>query len=463
MSSHREAPAISKDPVADSADLYAFRPADNQDTVVIVANYVPTEAPAGGPNFYEFGDDVLYEIHVDNDGDADSDVTWQFHFRTEVLNPKTFLYNTGPINHISDSTWNRRQSYSVRRLDEHGNVTWSADNLACPPCNIGPRSTPDYATLAGEAVHEFSRDFKIFAGQRKDGFFVDLGSVFDLADLRPFQELHLIPSPAAPGVDTLKTANVHTIAIQVPINSLTRDGFTPDPDDVNDPRSVLGIWTTASRRRVEVRHAEADTDEMGPWVQVSRLGHPLINEVVIPMGRKDYWNAEPVNGDSQFVSHYRHPEVATLLPILYPGNTFKNLAALNASHAPRADLEAILLTGIPSGIISGFQNYTGSTLADMLRLNLAIPPASSSKQNQYGILGGDLAGYPNGRRVFDDVVTIELRAIAGLTYPLVASYTPDGAAGAIYDLTGPAGGSSRYQSSFPYLGLPHDGFHTPSK
>ena len=458
MSSHREAPAISKDPVADSTDLYAFRSPDNPDTVTLIANYVPLEAPAGGPNFYEFGDDVLYEILVDNDADAEPDVVFQFRFHTVVNTPGTFLYNTGQVLHLNDATWNRRQFFSVRRLDEDGNVTWSADNLACPPVNVGPRSMPNYGDLAQAAIHVVNGDFKIFAGQRREAFFVDLGSIFDLGVLRPFEAAHLISTANADGVDTLKSSNVHTIAIQVPITSLTKDGFHPGSGDVEDARSVLGVWTRASRRRAIMRNDGGDVDEVGPWVQVSRLGNPLINEVVIAMGDKDQWNSIKPEDDSQFLKYYQHPQLSGLLPVLYPGKTFANLAAINTSFAVRADIVAILATGIPSGVIPHFQNSTGSTVADMLRLNVAIPPASSP--SPFGILGGDLAGFPNGRRVPDDVVTIELRALAGATYGLVASYTPDAAAGAIFDVAQPT--SDRSNPHFPYLADPLDGFTHPS-
>ena len=193
-------------------------------------------------------------------------------------------------------------------------------------------------------------------------------------------------------------------------------------------------------------------------MQVSRLAEPLINEVIIPLGKKDSWNAQKPNMDKQFVNYYLHPEVQGLLPVLYPG-VFPNLAAYTK---PRADLQAILLTGIPSGIIKGFQNYTGPTLADMIRLNVAIPP--SSNPSILGIIGGDLAGFPNGRRVFDDTVTIELRAIAGVTIPLVdPSYTPDAAAGEVSDFSPPAVPSGiTYLNSFPYLGTPYDGFSHPN-
>jgi hypothetical protein len=195
--------------------------------------------------------------------------------------------------------------------------------------------------------------------------------------------------------------------------------------------------------------------ESGPWVQVSRLGNPLFNEVIVPLGKKDRWNGSHPAGDWAYAANVKQPELAKLLPVLYPG-VFPNLAALKAD---RADLVAILLTGIPPGIVPGFQNYTGKTLADMLRLNVAVPPAK--KPNPLGLIGGDPAGFPNGRRVADDVVTIELRAIAGVTYPLVSpGYKPDGAASAVGEKLTP--GASRYQPAFPYLGTPHDGFHTPS-
>jgi hypothetical protein len=461
MSSHREAPAISQDPVADNADTYAFVSPDDPTTVTIITNYVPLEGPPGGPNFFEFGDDVLYSIFIDNDGDAFPDITFQFRFRTTYQNEDTFLYNTGPIGSLTDPNWNKRQLYSVHVIHSHQNENHERDglgdllgeNLACPPCNIGPRSTPDYDDLAAAAVHHIARDTTVFAGQRNDGFFVDLGAIFDLGDIRPIQNLHLIPTPAAPSVDPLKTLNIHTIAIKVPIWRLTKDGSVPsDPASL---KSVLGIWGGASRRKVQVRDGNG-TKQSGPWVQVSRLGNPLFNEVIVPIGDKDRWNAVDPIDDKDFAKYVKQPELAKLLPILYPG-AFPNLAAYKKD---RADLEAILLTGIPSGVVPGFQNFTTTKPSDMLRLNVAIPP-TTSKPNALGVVGGDLAGYPNGRRVFDDVVSIELKAVAGATIPLVdPSYTVDPAVGAVSSYLTP--GADRYQSTFPYLGTPHDGFDTPS-
>jgi Domain of unknown function (DUF4331) len=444
MSSHREAPEISKDPVADSTDVYAFVSPDRPDTVTLISNYIPLEDPAGGPNFFEFGDDVVYRLNVINDDDIDDDVAFEFRFKTVVTNPNTFLYNTGPITALDSASWNRRQSYSVSLVTEDGGRKVLGKGLACPPCNIGPRSTPDYASLAAAAVHDLGGGIKVFAGQRKEGFWVDLGSIFDLGTLRPFQHLHLIPSAAAVGVNAARGFNVHSIAIQVPISMLTADGSTPT--DPMAKQSVIGVYASASRRKAMIRDKVAS----GPFVQVSRLGNPLFNEVLVPMSRKDEWNKTEPRYDSAFAGYVQKPELAGLLPVLYPG-VFPKLAALTA---PRADLDAILLTGIPAGIVPGFQNYTGPIKADLLRLNVAIKP--SSAPNPLGIIGGDLAGFPNGRRVIDDVVTVELRAVAGATYPLVdPTYVPDGAAALVADGTAPPPG---FLDHFPYLGVPISGY-----
>ena len=461
MSSHREAPEISKDPVADSTDVYAFVSPDRPGTVTLIANYIPLEAPAGGPNFYEFGD-VRYEIHVDNDRDGQPDVTYRFSFTTELRNPDTFLYNTGPIDSLDSPNWNRRQFYSVDRVDGQGTATRLGAGLACPPCRIGPLSNPGYTKLVSQALHDLGGGITVFAGQRAEGFYVDLGSIFDLGNLRPFEQLHNqygrhIFSGPKPGVNATHAVNVHSIAIQVPTADLVRKGANGEAD----PRSVIGVWTTASRQRVQLWDADHGRSvSSGPFRQVSRLGNPLINEVIIALGDKDRWNTLPPADDKQFAHYYAHPGLAALLPSLYPG-VFPNLAALVKSGKARADLEAILLTGIPAGIIAGFQNNTGAVLSDMLRLNTAIPP--SAKPNILGLLGGDLAGFPNGRRVFDDVVTVELRAVAGLTFALVdKTYTPDKAAGAVTDGLDPSSLKNPYLNTFPYLGTPYSGFYNPS-
>jgi hypothetical protein len=449
MSSHREAPEISKDPVADSTDIYAFVSPDKPGSVTLIANYIPLEAPAGGPNFYEFGDDVLYEIHIDNNGDGQADISYQFRFNTTVRNPDTFLYNTGPIESLGSANWNRVQTYSVS-----GPSGTLGNGLACPPCNVGPLSTPDYAGLAAAAVHDLGGGISVFAGQRAEAFFVDLGAIFDLADLRPFANLHAtfgLPGiPKGPGVNATNHVNVHSIAIQVPISAVTRSGHP-----------TIGVWTTASRQRVTLWDADqGENVNSGPFRQVSRLGNPLINEVIIAMGDKDLWNSLPPAGDKQFAHYVTQPGLAGLLPVLYPG-VFPNLAALVKSGKPRADLEAILMTGIPPGIIKGFTNFTGPVVADMLRLNTSIPAAKNP--NMFGLLGGDPAGFPNGRRIADNVVAIELRAIAGVTYPLIdPKFKPDAAAGLLTDGLTAASVSASPLGQFPYLGVPYGGFNTPS-
>ncbi|WP_410791796.1 DUF4331 domain-containing protein [Kribbella sp. C-35] len=451
MSSHREAPEISKDPVADNTDVYAFVSPDKPDTVTLIANFIPFQNPYGGPNFYEFGDDVLYQIHISNSGSGKADISYQFRFRAEIRNKKTFLYNTGPITSIKDPAWNRPQYYSVTRV-EHGRSRVLARNLAAPPVNVGIRSTPDYAKLARQAIHTIGTNRKVFAGQRADGFFADLGSIFDLGTLRPFQMAHLIPSAAAMGVNGLQGSNVHTIALQVPIRDLTRDGKRPT--DVMDPQSVIGVYASASRRSSKILDdARGIPVWHGPHKQVSRLGNPLFNEVIVPMADKDKWNVLPPSGDKRFAAYVTKPELAGLLPVLYPG-VFPNLAAYKK---PRADLAAILLTGIPKGVVPGFQNYTGPVQADLLRLNVAVPPSKSP--NPLGLVAGDAAGFPNGRRVFDDVVTVELRAVAGLTIPLVdPSFKPDDATAAITD--GTSNTNADYLTWFPYLGTPAGGYQS---
>ena len=486
MSSHREAPEVSKDPVADSTDLYAFMSPDAAGTVTLIANYIPLESPDGGPNFYEFGDDVLYQIHIDNTGSGTADISYQFRFTTVNNIPTSFLYNDGPITALTPpsptSNWNRQQTYSLTRVDWHLNgepasVVVLGSGLLCPPCNIGPLSTPNYAALAGAAVHSVSQQMlsaKVFAGQRAEGFYVDLGAVFDLGDLRPFAGDHVGGLGAGlmngmPGVNSTADVNVHSLALQVPARQLTRSV----PTGPTDPAAVIGVWTTASRQRVRVEGGPTDVAarlDSGPWTQVSRLGNPLVNELIIGIGDKDRWNREPPLADgTQFLSYFARPLLATLLPGLYPG-VFPNLAAYNAVPSNvRADLEAILLTGIPGGLIPGFTNYNGTGVpADQLRLNTAIGAAKTP--NNLGLLGGDLAGFPNGRRVFDDVATIELRAVAGATLPLVApGFTADGAAGAVsFGLTTggtdlKAMGTERYLTSFPYLGNPYSGYSNPAK
>jgi hypothetical protein len=496
MSSHREAPQISKDPTADSTDLYAFISPDEPGTVTIIANYIPLEPPDGGPNFFEFSDDVLYTVNIDNNGDGRPDIVFEFVFETVNQIPSSFLYNDGPITALSGSgaaNWNRRQSYTLTRVDyanrwpqEVGRVVLGA-GLPVPPCNIGPLSTPNYGALASAAVVEAAAGgytAKTFAGQRADGFYVDLGAVFDLGDLRPFEEAHAMFGLSAtglmkamPGVNSLASSNVHSLALQVPVGQLTRDQSTPA--SATDPAAVIGVWTAAYRQKVVIRDDEGNAMHSGPWAQVSRLGNPLINELLIGIGEKDYWNTQLPFGDKKFLSNYTNPLLAQLIPVLYPGvfpnlaryNTVKGSYATNANGPDRVDLVAVLLTGIPSSVLPSAPTYSGTGVdADELRLNVAVP-ANNATPSNLGVLGGDVAGFPNGRRVFDDVATIELIAVAGATLGLVdKQFTPDAAAkpgtNVSFGLTSSATdttarGSVDFLSTFPYLGTPWSGMWTP--
>ena len=458
MSSHREAPEIAKDPVADGTDVYAFMHPTEEGQVVIIANFIPLQQPNGGPNFYEFADDVLYEIHVSNTNKCEKNVTYRFNFRTEVKG-NSFLYNNGVIESIDSPSFLRPQTYDVARVMNSGKRNQTAEQIngrfKVPPVNVGPRSTPNYPALANSAITTVGGR-KFFAGQRSDAFYVDLGSIFDLGTLRPFQNLHLLPMAAMDGINAVQSYNCHTIAIQVPVSDLVKGG-NPSQSP-KDRKNTIGVWATASRRKARIFNEKAAKYKgAGPVQQVSRLGNPLVNEVLIPMGQKDRWNSSPINEDSDYAGSVTQPELQSLLPFLYPG-VFPNLAAYTK---PRADLAAILLTGIPRGIIPGFQNYTGPVQADMLRLNTAIKPTpkDSDSYSIYGVVGGDLGGFPNGRRIEDDVVGIELRAVAGVTIPLVdPSYEPDGAAALLKD--GTTNTNEPLLDEFPFLGHPGGGFQT---
>jgi hypothetical protein len=436
-SSHREALQISEDPVADNTDTYAFVSPDKPDTVTLVGNWIPLEEPAGGPNFHNFGDDVLYTINVDNDGDAVDDIVWEFRFTTRVQNPNTFLYNTGPISSLTDPDFNIRQTYSVARV-ENGRRTIVASGLRVPPANIGPRSTPNYERLASAAVATLSGGSKVFAGPRDDPFFVDLGSAFDLLGLRPFNPAHLIPLPKERGVDGVGGFNTHSIVLQVPIKQLTRDKQALTGP--NDPDAVIGVYATSLRRQTRVLSPTGGPQvHTGQWVQVSRLGMPLVNEVVIPLGRKDRFNASEPADDAQFLGFVQDPEPARLIEVLYPG--------VKVPAPPRKDIVTIFLTGIP-----GLNQPRNVVPAELIRLNMAIPP--TKKPNPLGVLGGDLAGFPNGRRLADDSTDVELRALAGAT-----PFTPDFNVAPNNQLgDGVNENDKPFLDQFPYVATPHQGY-----
>ncbi len=460
-SSHREAPLISQDPLADNTDLYAFRSPDKPDTVTIVANYIPLEEPNGGPNFATFGNDVRYEVNIDNDGDAKPDVTYRWTFYSKIINPESFLYITFPVNFDAVAkkyqNLNVQQFYKLERItgsggndDEKKRVEVLGMNLPVAPNNVGPRSTPDYNTLANAAVMTLGNT-TAFAGPRDDPFFVDLGSIFDLGGLRPFNSFHLLQLqlPNEPGIDGVSGYNTHSLIIQVPISKLTKDH--KDPLDTAFPN--LGIYASASRQQVRVLRNNGTVHNTGRWVQVSRLGNPLINEVIIPLGDKDYWNSQSPNEDYKFEKYYLKPELAGIVNTIYP-------ALPDARTTGRTDLSLILLTGIP-GV-----NFTGNTKADLLRLNVAIAPSAPVGQgNPFTVIttdpnaAPDLAGFPNGRRLEDDVTDIEIRAVIdGYGFKLNSLFgLPNNSPNNIVG-DGVNANDKPFAQVFPYVAAPHAGY-----
>jgi len=409
-SSHAEAPLISMDRFVDNTDTYAFRSveAGREGFVTLIANYIPLQEPSGGPQWFRFDDTALYEIKIDNTGDGIEDVTYQFQFNTQIVNNDTVLGQStvnqdGVISNLSDPDYNMPQTYTVRRIDRRSGRRGQliAAGLRTPPANIGPRVTPNYETNLGQpAVYPLSNGGKVFAGNRDEYFYIDLG-VFDALNLRSVG--------STGGIDSTKGYNVSSIAIEVPIQELTNSRAVPSSPTA--PDAVIGVWATASRRTTRVLTGGGQTSS-GDWIQVSRLGNPLVNEVVIPLALKDAFNAISPQVDGtipRVVQAVTDPEIARLLQAVY---------GITIPPPPRSDLVSIFATGIPVNAVTG-PNYTtflsDGTAHEYLRLNVAIPITPIASMNRLGLLGGDVAGFPNGRRVFDDVTDIALRAVAGGT------------------------------------------------
>jgi hypothetical protein len=468
-SSHREAPLISQDPTADNTDLYAFRDPVDQTKVDILANYIGLEQPAAGPNFNNFADDVEYRININNTGGASDDVVYRFRFETTYNKPLPFqvpLYNVGPITKPNDSTQVLQQTYSVARSDRTGTHV-IADAIPVAPANIGPRSfgagaanqaaeMAAYQNVAKQAIKKLPGGGTVFAGPVKDAFFADLGSIFDLVALRPLQGFHAISTPGmAPGVDGLAGKNVHTIAIQLPINS-SSNGVLAKGMRGKSPAdgSIIGVYASSARRQVRMLNSNSTVSGSGAFMQVSRLGLPLVNEVLIPIDKKDKWNAtDPADdGAKGFLAHILDPIPVKLLPTLYP-------KVFNASNTPpggaknRPDLVKLATGQLIGAPASG----PGSQApADLLRVNLAIPAVQGTPANRLGALQGDAGGFPNGRRLTDDVVDIELRVLAGVLLPKYSA----GPAGLLTDGVD-SSADAGFVPNFPYLGPPIAGYYQP--
>lgn len=460
-SSHREAPLIVADPLADNTDTYAFRSTEpgRSGFVTLIANWIPFEEPSGGPHFYKFDDTVLYEIYIDNTGDGVEDITYQFRFKTRFRNPDSILGMAAPnqalagtggieplITSLDDPDYNEPQTYTVTRIDRHtgrkGVVL--ARGLGTPPNNIGERTTPNYENvLARQAVYPLPNGGRVFAGQRDEGFYIDVGGVFDTLKLKSIG--------TTGGIDSTAGFNVNTIALEVRIQDLSRNGAVPSGPTASN--AVIGVWAVSSRQKLRVLRTEFDDDEdntldVGPFQQVSRLGSPLVNELIVPLRLKDRFNASSPKNDSQFAQFVSDPQLAQLLGAVF---------GIGVPPAPRNDLVAIFATGIPVNTVTG-PNYT-TFLSDgrpheMMRLNVAIPPTANP--SRLGLLCGDVAGFPNGRRVFDDVVDIELRAVAGGTpFTPATNIPPNNTLG-----DGVANNDVPFLNRFPYLGTPHSGNST---
>jgi len=545
-SSHREAPLIANDPLADNTDLYAFRSPDNPNTITIIANYIPAELPDGGPNYYSFGENIRYEIHIDNDTSTPGDdVTYRFTFNKTNEDPTTFF-------NIRLGMENLKTTYTLERSMDGGDTFQViVSNGVVPPPNIGPRSIEsgvglgtNYASLFQSAITTASTGETVFAGPVDDPFFVDLGAIFDLGNS---------PRQDGPNRDALAKYNVHSIALQIPISTLLKTGAATTPSTILDPDYVIGVWASASRPAITTLSSGNAAEYSGDWIQVSRLGMPLTNEAVIPIGQKDFWNRiTPYDeiGETTLDEYFYNPELALYMdddqfggavPAFGPlriqkaalgsfnfsnggdglfglkGNPALDGTALDdavfgtlllpAAGKPRSvDLWPTFHTGVPNVI--PYQLATGkegNPLAagkpfinnflpnggDMLRLNMAVPPTPRDDANfsslgliQAAAIGLTVApfntspdlefipnmdGFPNGRRLEDDVTRIELQAVAGVVLAAVGlwydDYDPatstspvtDDLLGVLTYSTGVETNDADFSTSFPYMAMPWRG------
>lgn len=484
-SSHREAPIISKDAFADNTDTYTFISPMNPDNIVLMGSWIPFESPEGGPNYFEWDDNVAYEIHVDNNGDAVPDVTYTLRSETTVVNPLTFLYNIGPI--LNDGTnWNRQQRITITETSADGTKELLSKRLQSP-VNIGSKSTPDYDKLSKNGysvITEGDDEIRIFAGQTDDPFWVDL-QVFDLLTIRGqgapigYSEGNNTP------VDSLSGFNVHSFVVEVPIARLTQ-GDEP----------VLGVWATASRPTTRVLQGLGGLggqENSGDMVQVSRLGMPLVNEAVLPYALKDAFNSLKPEQDLSIYTHpdfgpilqksVEDPELGNLLCGLYgvplPGDSDDDCSTeveVGTPRSGRGDIFDIFLTGMtlaseftintangPVTLPAGFNvnQPAGVVPAEMIRINTAIKgELCAPTPSALGVLGGDACGFPNGRRLFDEVIEIELLAVAGAAYQVLDGRDADFEFNpAFIDVLndGIDGNDKPFINWFPYLSLAHSG------
>ncbi len=460
--SHREAPFLTEQPKVDATDLYFFRSYEpgREAYVTVIANYIPFQDPFGGPNFYQFDPNALYEIHFDTNGDAREDLSFQFRFNNQTKAAavpvggkqiKIPLINSGPIDAVNSPLLNVRETYTIdlvrgdRRSGSRGRIT--ASPLDKPVDNIGEKSFPGgYETYANRHIHEVPiagcGNARVFVGQRKESFYIAVGKTFDLFNLNPL-------GPESGGNENnLEGKNVSSIAMEVPISCLTT-GSQP----------IVGAWTTSSlpqRRLLDPTPSSGlntASRQDGGYVQVSRLGMPLVNEVVIGMDDKNRFNGARPQDDAQFADYVTNPSLPALIQTLFP-------SATAPTNFPRTDLVTVFLRGIP-----GLNQPSNGVASEMLRLNTSIPPTAQGAQNPLGVAAGDRAGFPNGRRPADDVVDLSLRVSMGALCVLtgaqdalgVGCRPSDAPAGGLTLTDGVRKSAAQYQNRFPYLNSPIPG------
>lgn len=465
-SSHREAPLITTMPKTDGTDFYMFRSYESgrDGFVTIVANYLPLQDPFGGPNYFELDPDAIYEIHIDNVGDAQPHITFQFKFTNTLqdlavsiggIDIEVPLINIGPIIVGDSSNLNVIQTYTAgviignKKNAKPSAISNASDNSTVftkPVDNIGNKSLPDYVAYANQYIYNINlpgcstSGAKMFVGQRKDPFVVNLGETFDLVNIKnPVGEAHAADEP-----DSLAGKNITSIILEVPTACLISSSSQP----------IIGGWTTASlprNRKLNPQKLKGKPNSpertSGPLTEVSRLGMPLVNELVVGLPDKDNWNRSVPANDAQFLNYVTNPSVPALIEALF-GTPAPTLF-------PRADLVATFLTGI-----SGINQPPGVVPSEELRLNTATPITAATSQNRLGVIGGDAAGYPNGRRPGDDVVDITLRVAMGRLIFLgtLGFGTPSQAPSGALDFTdGAFVDHSFFDTAFPYIKAPLPG------
>jgi Domain of unknown function (DUF4331) len=446
-SSHREAPNILKDPTADNTDVWAYTAADAPGSLTVVANWIPLADPAGGPNFYPLDENARYYVKVDNTGDGYEDVAYRWDFKTRFRNPNSFLYAAPTVDSVNDPDINLFQTYDLyketynkdRKLVDTKRI---ANDAPVVPDNVGPKTIPNFAQVEAGGVTQLRGGGKTIVAPADDAFFVDLGTIFDGVNIDKPGRPNIGLGNQGGGKDDVAGYNTKSFVLQVPEREVTRDG--KQVADMKAGNAVVGVWSTTERKRDSVLRPAASRKGQGSqndnWAQVSRLGNPLINEVIIPIGMKDKFNAtSPADDAKNFGRFALNPEPARILNALF---------GLGIQETNRTDIVQALLTGVP-GLTQIGKNPAA---ADTLKLNLGVAPAA--KENRFGVLAGDLAGFPNGRRLADDVVDIELRVIAGaLLKP--AKNVPLG--------DGVDRNDKPFRSQFPYVALANDGFNSQLK